>query len=260
MRRDPGSRLFAQLAEEERKAGDLKEAIRVARAGLAAHPAYPAALLTLGRALIESGDAEGARMALQEAVKQAPDNILASRFLGQALEALGDLEGAVGRYRSTLAMAPEDRQLEARVESLQSRLEEARGRRSQLQPEGTSGLAAEEDGGSGPPADTSKPEAGESAAGEGGPARVGEGPPFSSATLAELYQRQGFTERAVEVYRQVLAERPGEERARARLAELVSLLAARTLEGPGEEQERRRRGLQRTIAGLEVLLDIARRR
>ena len=85
------------------------------------HPGYPAALLTLGRALIDSGDGEGARMALQEALKQAPENILASRFLGQALEAAGDLEGAVGQYRATLKMAPGDRELEARLQSLEQR-------------------------------------------------------------------------------------------------------------------------------------------
>ena len=44
---------------------------------------------------------------------------------------------------------------------------------------------------------------------DGGPAT-----PFSSSTLAELYFRQGLVDRAVEVYRQVLDEEPGNERAR----------------------------------------------
>ena len=83
--RDPGSRLFAQLAEEHRKAGEHAEAIRVARAGLVQHPAYPSARLTLGRALLDSGDPARARVELETALRDAPDNILASRFLGQAL-------------------------------------------------------------------------------------------------------------------------------------------------------------------------------
>ena len=49
--------------------------------------------------------------------------------------------------------------------------------------------------------------------------------PFSSSTLAELYFRQGLVDRAVEVYRQVLDEEPGNERARSRLAELESASA-----------------------------------
>ena len=104
LERDPGSRLFAQLAEEHRKAGEHAEAIRVARAGLVQHPSYPSARLTLGRALLDSGDASGARVELEAALRDAPDNILASRFLGQALEALGELGPALVQLRED----PED--------------------------------------------------------------------------------------------------------------------------------------------------------
>ena len=45
--REPASRLFAQLAEELRKEGDLAEAVRVARQGLSHHPNYPSARMTL---------------------------------------------------------------------------------------------------------------------------------------------------------------------------------------------------------------------
>ncbi len=124
--REPGSRLFAQLAEEHRKAGEHLEAIRVARAGLAQHPVYPSARLTLGRALLESGDFAGARQELEEALREAPDNILASRFLGQALEASGDLTSALQRYEATLKMAPGDRQLETQIRAVKARLEEQR--------------------------------------------------------------------------------------------------------------------------------------
>ena len=122
LERDPGSRLFAQLAEELRKAGQHAEAIRVARTGLAQHPSYPSARLTLGRALLESGDAAGARAELEAALRDAPDNILAGRFLGQALDALGELGPALGQLQKTLKMAPGDRQLESQIVSLETRL------------------------------------------------------------------------------------------------------------------------------------------
>jgi hypothetical protein len=121
--RDPGSRLFAQLAEEYRKAGNHADAIRVAREGLARHPSYPSARLTLGRALLDSGDPGGARAELETALREAPDNILASRFLGQALEALGELAPALEQLQKTLKMAPGDRQLESQIVSLQTRLQ-----------------------------------------------------------------------------------------------------------------------------------------
>jgi tetratricopeptide (TPR) repeat protein len=127
LERDPGSRLFAQLAEELRKNGELVEAIRVARAGLAVHSSYPSARLTLGRALLDSGDFTGARLELESALRDAPDNILASRFLGQAREALGDLQGAVDQYQKTLQMAPGDRQVLAQLSAVEARLHDATG-------------------------------------------------------------------------------------------------------------------------------------
>ena len=127
LERDPGSRLFAQLAEELRKNGELVEAIRVARAGLAVHSSYPSARLTPGRALLDSGDATGARQELESALRDAPDNILASRYLGQAREALGDLRGALDQYHKTLQMAPGDRQVQAQLSAVEVRLHDAAG-------------------------------------------------------------------------------------------------------------------------------------
>jgi hypothetical protein len=122
LERDPGSRLFAQLAEELRKAGEVEEAVGVARAGLERHPSYASARLTLGRALLDSGDPGGAKGELEAAVREAPDNILANRLLGEALERLGDLGGALARYRGTLEMVPGDAHVEARVQAIRARL------------------------------------------------------------------------------------------------------------------------------------------
>jgi hypothetical protein len=78
--------------------------------------------------------------------------------------------------------------------------------------------------------------------------------PFSSSTLAELYFQQGLVERAADVYRQLLEQEPDNEKARQRLAE-IELPAP-----PADDRAARRRGLQRTIAGLEALLGAVRAR
>jgi tetratricopeptide (TPR) repeat protein len=78
--------------------------------------------------------------------------------------------------------------------------------------------------------------------------------PFSSSTLAELYFRQGLVDQAVEVYRKVLEEAPGNERARSRLAEIQSVVP------PADPRAARRAALERTIAGLEALLVVLQRR
>jgi hypothetical protein len=74
--------------------------------------------------------------------------------------------------------------------------------------------------------------------------------PFSSSTLAELYLKQGLVERAADVYRQLLAKEPGNDRARSRLAEIERAPS------PAVDRAARRRALERTIAGLEALLAV----
>lgn len=118
LEKEPGSRLFAQLAEELRKDGDLEEAIRVCREGLQRNPNYPSARMTLGRALFDTGDAAAARVQFEAVLKAAPDNILASRMLGESLELLGDVSGARASYELTLRMSPGDRQVKAKLEGL----------------------------------------------------------------------------------------------------------------------------------------------
>ena len=86
---DPASIAFAALAEEYRRTGRNEEAIEICRTGLQRHPAYLSARVTLGRALIEVGDFEGARTELQTVLDSAPENLAAIRGLAQIHERLG---------------------------------------------------------------------------------------------------------------------------------------------------------------------------
>lgn len=87
---DPASIAFAQLAEEYRRADRFEDAVRVCRAGLAHHPAYRSARVTLGRALIELGEYREARNALEFVVREAPDNLSAIRALADLHQRVGD--------------------------------------------------------------------------------------------------------------------------------------------------------------------------
>jgi tetratricopeptide (TPR) repeat protein len=83
VQRDPASIAFAQLAEEHRRAGQLEEAIGVARNGLMQHPAYLSARVTLGRALLELGQLDEAAAEFEFVVQAAPDNLTAVRQLAE---------------------------------------------------------------------------------------------------------------------------------------------------------------------------------
>jgi tetratricopeptide (TPR) repeat protein len=380
LEREPGSRLFAQLAEELRKDGDLEEAIRVAREGLQKHPAYPSARMTLGRALLDKGELLSARSEFESVLKGAADNILASRYLGECLEGLGELEGAAARYKATLLLSPGDRQVQSRLDDVETRLRRrssglvaAAGQEPRPIPvaqvdepmvleaahEGpvvrTGDAPGFEGAGKAPPAaplavaeesfelerprevpavsewrpqvfvpegevvfeddDASitippgvapaalqEPKAPFVATAEVSrvpgvePIPVVEAevvpeveafvepepvvepqPPLASPTLAELYLNQGFTDKAIEVYRQLLEREPGNERARARLMEIEALdrhLRAEELRGaparaeappalspaaPADPRARRREAIERTIARLEGFLAAVRK-
>ena len=342
--RDPQSRLFAQLAEELRKDGDLAEAIQVARDGLSRHPQYPSARLTLGRALMDTGDTRSATRELEAAVKGAPDNLLASRLLGECLEAEGQLDAALERYRATLSLAAGDRQIVAKIEALESRmrkppamtasaariepppsgpvrvveadepmeLESAHERASSFvvrrldEEEEVFDAGASQDPPPIPLVETSEefelerpydalaarapvpmpipmpedveprvpfpvpvaqPEPEPELLTAEADLLVAEAEPdLNSSTLAELYFNQGFTDQAIDVYRQIGERDPGNERVQARLRELEALrrhlhaqeapappAAAVAAPGGAEGRAARRAALERTIARLEGL-------
>jgi tetratricopeptide (TPR) repeat protein len=86
---DPASIAFAALAEEYRRIGHYEQAIETCRVGLQRHPAYLSARVTLGRALIEIGEYEGAKEELETVLRSAPENLAAIRGLAQIHDRLG---------------------------------------------------------------------------------------------------------------------------------------------------------------------------
>lgn len=135
LEKDPGSRLFAQLAEELRKGGRPDEAIEVARTGLERNPNYPSARLTLARALLDSGRPAEARPELESIVQSAPDNILATRLLAEALDGLGETGEALRQFEQTLVLSPGDKGLGEKVEQLKARMSAPLARPAALAPE-----------------------------------------------------------------------------------------------------------------------------
>ena len=122
---DPASIAFAQLAEEYRRAGQHAEAVEVCRSGLAIHPGYLSARVTLGRALIELGDLDSARQELQMVLGGAPENLSAVRGLAEIHHRRGDLTASLAQYRTALSLAPNDPDLEQTVAGLTRQIEAA---------------------------------------------------------------------------------------------------------------------------------------
>src|SRR3989442_8958398 len=123
IQKDPASIAFAQLAEELRRAGQFEESVETCRAGLAIHPGYLSARVTLGRALLELNQLEEAQGELEYVLKNAPENLAAIRGLGEIHHRRGELREALAQYRAALSLARNDPDLEETVPQLARQVE-----------------------------------------------------------------------------------------------------------------------------------------
>ena len=120
--KDPNSKIFAQLAEEYRKAGRLEDAINTCREGLQSHPNYFSARVALGRALLESNALEEASQEFEAVLAQVPDNILANKFLGRTYHELERHPDALAKYQIAHSLAPEDSELSSLISEVEAQI------------------------------------------------------------------------------------------------------------------------------------------
>ena len=118
VQKDPASIAFAQLAEEYRRAGSYQEAVEACRSGLAIHPGYLSARVTLGRALLEMNDLDAAQAELECVLKSAPENLAAIRAVAEIHHRRGALSEALTFYKAALALAKHDPDLEQTVDEI----------------------------------------------------------------------------------------------------------------------------------------------
>ena len=122
LKTDPKNRLFYPLAEELRKIGQFAEAEQVLRAGLAHHPTYLSAWVSLGRVLRDQKNNQGAVEALTKALQLDPGNVVAARLLADAYLALGEKLEALKKYKLVHALLPADEDLETLIERLDNEI------------------------------------------------------------------------------------------------------------------------------------------
>ena len=126
VQKDPASIAFAQLAEECRRSGGHQEAVDTCRAGLAIHPGYLSARVTLGRALVELGQLDEAQAELSRVLESAPENLAAIRGLAEIHHRRGDFAQALAQYRAALLLARNDPDLEETIADLSRQIEPAK--------------------------------------------------------------------------------------------------------------------------------------
>ncbi len=142
--KDPESKVFMPLAEEYGKVGMWQEAAGVLEAGLERYPGFITAMVALGRAYDQIGQATKAKAILEESVKLSPENLRAHRTLIKIYTSQGLNESALQSCAVILAVNPRDE------EALSAQSALGRSLKQQKEPErpkpatpGTSNLPAQ---------------------------------------------------------------------------------------------------------------------
>jgi tetratricopeptide (TPR) repeat protein len=118
LERDPNSYCFAPLSELYRKLGMVDDAIIVAKRGCDIHPEYVGGYMALGRAYLEKGMHAESREALEKVIRVTPDNLLAQRILSKIYMDMGEAAAAEKSLKVILSQNPDDSESQMLLQSL----------------------------------------------------------------------------------------------------------------------------------------------
>lgn len=207
--KDPYSTAFSALSDIYRTFGLHEEAVAVAEKGTEMVPTYVPGFISLGRALAEKGDPANASSAYQRALALDPGNLAALTGLASSCLGCGQSEEALALLQRARLIDPDDevvRQLFPVVQKLVSISAVPVTPAIQASPQ--------------PPPIETTPEVLTAAH----PL-----PPIATATLADIYIKQGFTEKALKVFTDLLLEDPENAEIRQRYDELYQKINAPTV-------------------------------
>jgi tetratricopeptide (TPR) repeat protein len=193
---DPGSRAFLPLAELYRREARHQDARRVLETGVGRHPAFVSALVALAQVLLDQSEDDRARDVLAQVSQRDPDNLVALRLLAAAAENAADWAGVVQHLERVVRLEPADFEAVARLRAARAKVEAA----SATAPAPVPAAAAASVVALGP---------GDTVGG------------VVTLTLADLYLRQGYTDRARELLVRMAAADPDREDVRERLVRLA---------------------------------------
>lgn len=221
--KDPHSTVFAVLSDIYRTFGLHDEAVAVAQKGSEMVPSYPPGFVALGRALAEKGDLAGASGAYHKALALDPVNLTALTGLASSCLGCGKSEEALALLTRAQLIDPQDevvKQLFLVVKKLA--VIAAPAPRMQdtflpppLQPSLEMAKAVREDHV-------------DRATG------VAPLPLIATATLADIYIKQGFPERALKVFGDLLEVDPGNTEIRQRYDALLLQINGPVITKPPE--------------------------
>lgn len=218
----PDSYCFARLSDVYLKVGLVDDALHTAQKGVARHPGYLAGQRALAQACLAKGLLSECIIALKQVTDVMPEDVASQKVLGRLLAEQGDSVAAAQALQTVLEFSPDD--IECKVE-LEAIMRSAGGAVAALDNdeevieeleiiEELDVIEEDEEF----EAQYEVPVAVEPVA--IAPAAAD---PLMTATMAEMYVTQGFTDKALEIYRAILEAEPLNAKAAERIAELENV-------------------------------------
>jgi tetratricopeptide (TPR) repeat protein len=194
----PGGHVFAPLADAYRKAGRLDDAVEVCAKGTEEHPDYPSGHVVLGKCYFDLGRLDEAGNSFCRVLELDANNLVALKYLGKIAAGRGDLDSARKNFRQILALDPDNREIRSLLEDLHTTDRRDRSKNREMEDEQFEG-------------DTIS-------LGDGD---TGMSDELATTTLADIYAAQGYRDKAVKIYKEVLRKQPDNEEIRKKLKDLL---------------------------------------
>ena len=223
--KDPYSTVFAALSDIYRTFGLHEEAVDVAQKGSEMVPSYVPGFIALGRALAEKGDSVAASGAYHRALALDPVNLPALTGLASSCLGCGQSAEALALLARAQLIDPDDevvKQLLPVVKKLSAIPGPA------FAPSEQVSIVPPP---SQPPFEVTKAVCEEPVDRATVAVPL---PPIATATLADIYIKQGFPERALKVFSDLLEEYPDNTEIRQRYDELLQQINTAVMTKPPE--------------------------
>jgi tetratricopeptide (TPR) repeat protein len=188
--RSPDSRIFAPLADAYRKSGEVDRAIELCEKGIEGYPAYASAHVILGKCFYDKGATERSRAEFERVIEIDPENMVALKFMGDILMSEGDRDASISCYRKILTIDPMNDEVSGKLKGLE---DEFREREIDL---GDTDTVRK----TGQPAD------------------------LATMTLAGIYAAQGYYNKALKIYSEILDAKPDNKEAAEMVAKIKDMI------------------------------------
>jgi len=187
--KSPDSRIFAPLADAYRKNGQLDEAIAILEEGIGKYPDYAIAHVILGKCYFDKGATERAKVEFEKVLELDPENMVALKMLGDILSAEGKKKEALEYYRKLISIDPTNKEVSKLINEMEGEFEA-----KELSLEDTEKIRDQ------------RPKE------------------LATMTLAGIYAAQGYYNKALKIYREILSKEPDNKEAQNMVDKLETLV------------------------------------